>query len=115
MRRFILSMIVCLADVLFIAHAVDPARVAARPAGAIISARVAAPADSTAPLDGFSADSARGERNWESKFRALPPAPPTCAAIPTNLRAPAPRRHRILTGTTRSGFSRYSNSGGGTA
>jgi len=72
MRRFILSMIVCLADVLFIAHAVDPARVAARPAGAIISARVAASADSTAPLDGFSADSARTERDWESKFRALP-------------------------------------------
>ena len=79
MRRFILSMIVCLADVWFIAHAVDPARVAARPAGAIISARVAAPADSTAPLDGFSADSARAERNWESKFRALP--------SPANLRS----------------------------
>ncbi len=79
MRRFILSMSVCLADVLFIAHAVDPARVAARPAGAIISARVAAPADSTAPLDGFSADSARAERDWESKFRALP--------SPANLRS----------------------------
>jgi N-acetylated-alpha-linked acidic dipeptidase len=71
MRRLILSIGVCLAAVLFMARAVDPVPGVARPAGAIISARAAA-TDSTAPLDGFSADSARAERDWESKFRVLP-------------------------------------------
>ena len=44
----------------------NPAPAAAHPVGA------AASVDSSAPLDGFSADSARVERDWESKFRALP-------------------------------------------
>ena len=73
MRRFVLSVIACLMAVLFMAHAVDPAPVAAHPAGAANAALgAAAAADSPAPLDGFSADSARAERDWESKFRALP-------------------------------------------
>jgi N-acetylated-alpha-linked acidic dipeptidase len=71
MRRFILSMGLCLAAVLFMDHAAVPAPGVARPLGAIISARETAP-DSTALLDGFSSDSAHAERDWESKFRALP-------------------------------------------
>lgn len=73
MRRFVLSVVACLMAVFFIAHAVTPVPVAARPAGAAKSALGAAAApDSPAPLEGFSADSARTERDWESKFRALP-------------------------------------------
>ena len=71
MRRVILSMGAGLVAVLLMGQAVDPAREAARPGGAIIST-LAAAADSNAPLDGFSADRARAERDWESKFRALP-------------------------------------------
>ncbi len=70
MRRFVLSVVACLVAGLLMAHAVDPARAAAHPAGAANSALGAA--DSGAPLDGFSADSARAERDWETKFRALP-------------------------------------------
>ncbi|MGA3213021.1 MAG: M28 family peptidase, partial [Terriglobales bacterium] len=58
MRRFILSMSACLAAVLVVAQAVDPVPMAAT--------------DSTTPLDGFSAVSARAERDWESKFRGFP-------------------------------------------
>ena len=73
MRRFVLSVIACLMAVMFIAHAAGPVPVSARPAGAAKAALGAAgAADSSAPLDGFSADSARAERDWESKFRALP-------------------------------------------
>ena len=70
MRRFVLSVVACLVAGLLIAHAVDPARAAAHPEGAAKSTLGAA--DSGAPLDGFSADSARAERDWETKFRALP-------------------------------------------
>ena len=73
MRRFVLSVVACLMAVLLMARAVDPVSAAARPAGATNPALgAAAAADSTTPLDGFSADSARAERDWESKFRALP-------------------------------------------
>src|SRR5208282_3508378 len=57
----------------FMAHALDPSPAAAHPVGASNPALGAATAaDSPAPLDGFSAESARAERGWESKFRALP-------------------------------------------
>ena len=80
MRRFVLSVIACLMIVWLMAHAVDPVPAAAHPAGAANPALGAAAAvDSPAPLDGFSADSARAERDWESKFRALP--------SPANLRS----------------------------
>src|ERR1017187_6689035 len=59
MRRFVLSGFACLA-VVFMFHGADSA---ARPAGTV---------DSAAPLEGYSADSARVERDWEGKFRALP-------------------------------------------
>ncbi len=55
------------------APAVDPAPTGARPASAAkASASAATDAESPAAFDGFSADSARAERDWESKFRALP-------------------------------------------
>jgi N-acetylated-alpha-linked acidic dipeptidase len=44
-----------------------------------LSAPAAFPADSTGPLRGYSNDSARAERDWEAKFRAIPD--------PANLRA----------------------------
>jgi N-acetylated-alpha-linked acidic dipeptidase len=73
MRRFVFSVIACLMTLLLLARAVDPVSVVARPAGAAVPAMGAASAtDASAPLDGFSADSARAERDWESKFRALP-------------------------------------------
>jgi N-acetylated-alpha-linked acidic dipeptidase len=73
MHRFVLTVAACLMALLFMAQAVDPVPVAAHPAGAAIAALgAAAAADSPAPLDGFSADSARVERDWEGKFRALP-------------------------------------------
>ncbi len=73
MRRFALSVFACLAAVLFLAHAPGPAPAAANPATAVNAAPgAAATAAFPAPLDGFSADSARMERDWESKFRALP-------------------------------------------
>src|SRR5271165_737361 len=40
---------------------------------------LAFPADNTGPLRGYSNDSARPERDWEAKFRAIPE--------PSNLRA----------------------------
>ncbi len=66
MRRIMLSVCACLVAVLGMVGAANPAAVADHPADAIITA------DSSAPLDGFSVDSARAERVWESKFRALP-------------------------------------------
>ena len=73
MSRFVLSAMACLAVIFFTAHAVDPVPAAASPAGVASPALgAAAAADSPAPLDGFSGDSAREERDWESKFRALP-------------------------------------------
>ena len=50
MRRFTVSAFVCLLTVMLTAQAANP----------------------PAPLDGFSADSARAQRDWEAKFRALP-------------------------------------------
>ncbi len=73
MRRFILSIIVCALVVLSAARAVEPVPTQARPRGEAVSTPSApAGVDQTAPLDGFSADSARAERDWETKFRALP-------------------------------------------
>ena len=73
MRRFVMSVLASLAIILFMAHALEPVPVAADPAGAANTVPgTAAAADSPAPLDGFSGDSARAERDWESKFRALP-------------------------------------------
>jgi N-acetylated-alpha-linked acidic dipeptidase len=61
MRRFVLRVSVYLMAVLCMAQVVDLMPAAARPEG-----------DSPTSLDGFSADSARVERDWEGKFRALP-------------------------------------------
>ncbi|MGD1155154.1 MAG: transferrin receptor-like dimerization domain-containing protein [Terriglobia bacterium] len=73
MRRFILSIIVCALVVLFAAEAVEPVPTQARPTGeAVFTPSAPAGVDQTTPLDGFSADSARAERDWETKFRALP-------------------------------------------
>jgi N-acetylated-alpha-linked acidic dipeptidase len=59
--------------VLLMTQRVDPAPAAAQPAPAPNTAQGAdAAGDASAPLDGFSADSARTEREWEGKFRALP-------------------------------------------
>ena len=73
MRRFVVITIVWFLAVLISAHAVGAETAHAHPARAA-KARpgAAATSDSSAPLDGFSADSARTERDWESKFRALP-------------------------------------------
>ena len=79
MGRLILSVGVCLAAVLLMPHTAGSGFVMARPAEAINSAVDAAAAVSAGPLDGFSADSARTERDWEGKFRALP--------SPANLRS----------------------------
>jgi len=59
MRRFVLTGFACLA----VAFMFPGGNSAAGPAVA---------ADTLAPLDGYSADSARVERDWEGKFRALP-------------------------------------------
>ena len=73
MSRFVLSALACLAVICFMVHAVNPVPAAASPSGAATPVPAAsATADSTAALDGFSGDSARAERDWESKFRALP-------------------------------------------
>ncbi|MGO8792670.1 MAG: transferrin receptor-like dimerization domain-containing protein [Terriglobia bacterium] len=73
MRRFVMRVFACLAAVLFMAHAVNPAPADALPAGPADPAQGAAPAvTSPAVLDGFSAGAARAERDWETKFRALP-------------------------------------------
>ena len=71
MRRVILS--VCLLVVWCTAHVVQPGPAAPDQLSAVSPVPMAAAAadDSTA-LDGFSADSARAERDWENKFRALP-------------------------------------------
>src|SRR5438128_2711229 len=37
-----------------------------------VLAAVAAQADMPAPLPGYSAEAARGERDWEARFRAVP-------------------------------------------
>jgi N-acetylated-alpha-linked acidic dipeptidase len=72
MRRLVLIVSACLVALLLMAKAVDPVRAAARPAGGANLLLPATATDSAAPLDGFSAESARVERDWESKFRALP-------------------------------------------
>jgi N-acetylated-alpha-linked acidic dipeptidase len=73
MRRFVLSVLACALVVLFTARALEPVPAEALPAGEAVPVPPApAAADSAAPLDGFSADSARVERDWEVKFRALP-------------------------------------------
>ena len=61
MRRFVLRVGVYLMAVFCMARAVNLMPAAAHPEG-----------DTPAPLDGFSADSARVEHDWEVKFRALP-------------------------------------------
>jgi N-acetylated-alpha-linked acidic dipeptidase len=73
MRRLVASGVVFLMMVVFMVRLVDPVPAAAHPGGA------PAAADSPAQLDGFSGDSARAERDWEGKFRALP--------SPANLRS----------------------------
>ena len=73
MRRLVLIASACLMAVWLMTHMVNPATVTAHPTGAGIPALGSAPtADSPAPLDGFSTGAARAERDWESKFRALP-------------------------------------------
>jgi len=73
MRRFVLSVMACALVVLFTARALEPVPAEALPAGEAVSVLSApAAADSPAPLDGFSAEGARAERDWEAKFRALP-------------------------------------------
>lgn len=73
MRRFVLSMIVCALVVLFAAKTVEPVPTQARQADEAVSVPSApGGVDQTTPLDGFSAASARTERQWEAKFRALP-------------------------------------------
>jgi N-acetylated-alpha-linked acidic dipeptidase len=73
MRRFVLSVMACALVVLFTARALEPVPAEALPAGEAVSILSApAAADSPAPLDGFSAEGARAERDWEAKFRALP-------------------------------------------
>jgi len=69
MRRSFLMACAFLMVVWFAAHMINPAPAGAHPAS---GANPAMGADSSAPLDGFSADSARAERDWETKFRALP-------------------------------------------
>jgi N-acetylated-alpha-linked acidic dipeptidase len=73
MRRLTLSVVLFALVVLLTTRALEPVPSQARPAGEVRAAiSVPAAADSSAPLDGFSADSARVERGWETKFRALP-------------------------------------------
>ncbi len=80
MHRFPVKPILFGLVILTATRALEPVPTPARPAGEAVSALpVAAAADSPAPLDGFSADSARVERDWETRFRALP--------SPDNLRA----------------------------
>jgi N-acetylated-alpha-linked acidic dipeptidase len=61
MRRSFLSAGVCLVVVLWVVQAVNLMPAAARPAD-----------ESSTALEGFSADSAHAERDWEAKFRELP-------------------------------------------
>src|SRR5262245_32453390 len=43
-----------------------------KPVICLLCTALCAPAQSTAPLRGYSNDSARTERDWETKFRAIP-------------------------------------------
>lgn len=61
MRRFVWRASVCLLASLGVAQVLGPTAVSAGAAG-----------DTTASIDGFSAESTRTERDWEAKFRALP-------------------------------------------
>lgn len=80
MRHFALTTAACALAVLFTTKAVEPLSVHARPISASVSdSAAAAGADPSAPIDGFSDASARTERDWEVKFRAMPD--------PANLRA----------------------------
>ena len=67
MRRFVLSAVACLVALLSQPTGRAPA---ATPSGS--AAKVLAASEPAAGLQGFSADSARQERDWESKFRAQP-------------------------------------------
>ena len=80
MRSFLLTAGGCALAVLFMAKAIRPAPVDARPVGRPGS-EVAAPGGGPQPaaLDGFSAASSATERDWETRFRAIPQ--------PENLRA----------------------------
>src|ERR1039458_345018 len=73
MRRMILSVSVGMMATLFLSHVVYRASASARPEGTPESAPIASlGVDASAPLDGFTANSARAERELEAKFRALP-------------------------------------------
>jgi len=69
MRRMVLGMILYALVVLLTTRALETVPTEARPAA---EAALSAAADSSVPLEGFSAESARVERDWETKFRALP-------------------------------------------
>ncbi len=66
MRRLIALVSVYLLVVLFVARPVNPVPASAEPGGA------ADASESPSMLSGYSADSSRAEREWESKFRAIP-------------------------------------------
>ena len=73
MRRMILSASAGMVATLLLFHAVHRVSASARLDGTPASAPIASVAvDASAPLDGYTADSARAEREWEVKFRALP-------------------------------------------
>jgi N-acetylated-alpha-linked acidic dipeptidase len=72
MRRLVVGVFAALATVLTMARAFQPVAAASRRTDAPNAALPAAAAESTVPLEGFSADSARVERDWESRFRSLP-------------------------------------------
>ena len=68
--RFALRMVGCGLAVLLAGGGMESRLVQARPRGAVMAAP--AEASSVAALDGFSAEGARAERDWETKFRAAP-------------------------------------------
>jgi N-acetylated-alpha-linked acidic dipeptidase len=73
MRRMILSVSAGMMATVFLSHAVHRVSASARPEDMPESAPMASvAADASGPLDGFTANSARAEREWEAKFRALP-------------------------------------------
>jgi N-acetylated-alpha-linked acidic dipeptidase len=72
MRRLVLGITAFLIAALLVARALHPAASMAGPASCAISEVGTASPDLAAPLAGYSADSTRVERDWESKFRALP-------------------------------------------
>jgi len=76
MRKLVLIVSAGLLAAWLLARVAAPVPASAQPAGATSATSAA---ESPAPLDGFSADSARAERDWEDKFRALPD--------PANMRA----------------------------